>query len=447
MTDGAARMTPRSVLLAYAAPAAVVSLPTVPVYIHLPALYGLELGLGLAVVGWALLAARLFDTVTDPLVGALSDRTSLAGRRRKPWIAVGAAVAGLGLWRVLMPPDGAGVSYLLIWSVVLYGGWTMVAVPYLTWGAELSGDYQERSRITAWREGLGLAGIVGAAVLTAALVDRGQSERDALAAIVWVALLGGVALIPILLRVVPEPPQPSPRQQGAGGASIRTALRSLTANKPFLRLLFAWFINGLANGIPAALFLIYLQHGLGAGEDDRAMFILIYFLAAVLAIPLWPRLVLHMDKHRVWCLAMTAACLAFAVVPALPPGAFIAFAVVCVVTGAALGADLALPPSIQADVVDYGRMRSGEDHAGLQFAFWGMSTKFALAAAVGMALPGVTALGFDPDAPDPAGIWALTVIYAVVPVVIKAVAIGTMWRFPLTAARQRGIRRRLDRHA
>lgn len=447
MTFGANRSIPRLVLSAYAAPAAVVSLPTIPVYIHLPSLYGLDLGLGLAAVGGILLVARLFDTVTDPLVGALSDRTRLAGYRRKPWIAIGAVIAGLGLWRVLMPPDDATVSYLLLWSAILYGGWTMVAVPYLTWGAELSRDYHERARITAWREGLGLAGIVGAAVLTAALVDGGRSERDAMEAIVWVAVLGGAALFPMLLHTVPEQSAASPRALVRGKAGLRATLRALVRNRPFLRLLFAWFINGLANGIPAALFLIYLQFALGADEEQRAFFILIYFLAAVLAIPVWPRLVRVADKHRIWCLAMAGACIAFAAVPFLPIGSFYGFAVVCIVTGAALGADLALPPSIQADVVDYGHLRAGEDHAGLQFAFWGMSTKLALAVAVGLALPGVTALGFDPDAPDPQGIWALTVIYAVVPIVIKITAIGTMWRFPLTAERQRIIQRRLESHA
>jgi GPH family glycoside/pentoside/hexuronide:cation symporter len=442
VTRDAAPPLSRRVLLAYALPAVVVSLPIIPVYIHLPTLYGIELGLGLTAVGWILLAARLFDTVTDPLVGALSDRTRIAGCRRKPWIAAGAVIAGGGLWQVLMPPDGAGAAYLLIWSMVLYGGWTMVAVPYLTWGAELSGDYHERSRITSWREAMGLIGIVGAAALSSSLTEAGRSERDAMAAIVWVAVLGGAALIPLLLRAVPEQAAPRPLLP-ATPVRVRSALIGLVCNKPFVRLLFAWFANGLANGIPAVLFLIYLQYGLGAGPDQRAQFILVYFLAAVISIPVWLMLVRRLDKHRLWCLAMIAACLAFAAVPLLPAGAFAAFAVVCVVTGAALGADLSLPPAIQADVIDYGRLRDGADRAGLQFAFWGMSTKLALAAAVGLALPGVAALGFDPDAPSRGGTVALIMIYAVVPIVIKGVAIGTMWRFPLTAARQRAIRRRL----
>ena len=136
-------------LLAYALPAFVVALPTIPVYIHLPSLYGVQLGVGLATTGYILLAARMFDAITDPLVGIFCDRLKFKGLRRKPWIAVGALIAGYGLYKILNPYAGITGGYLLIWSLVLYAGWTMVAVPYLAWGAELSTDYHERTRITA----------------------------------------------------------------------------------------------------------------------------------------------------------------------------------------------------------------------------------------------------------------------------------------------------------
>ena len=101
--------------LAYAAPAFVLALPIIPVYLHLPRLYGVSLGLGLTVTGLVLLGARLFDTVSDPLVGWLSDRLRWRGLRRKPWIAVGALIAGPAMMQLLLPPAGAGTLHLLIW--------------------------------------------------------------------------------------------------------------------------------------------------------------------------------------------------------------------------------------------------------------------------------------------------------------------------------------------
>lgn len=445
MTTSASGSLRGSVLLAYALPAFVVALPTIPVYIYLPALYGVELGLGLAVTGLVLLVARVFDTITDPIVGVLSDRLTVRGLRRKPWIALGGAVAGIGLFNILNPPAVVGAAYLLGWSIVLYAGWTMVAVPYNAWGAELSEDYDERTRITSWREAIALLGIVGAGALTAGLAGQGWTDADSTGAIAWAAIGLGAIVVPILLFVVREGQPGGNAKAPAGSPHSRNGIWTLLRNGPFLRLISAWFLNGLANGIPAALFFIYLEYGLAADARLRPLFVLTYFVAAVVSIPLWRLLSRWIGKHRTWCWAMLVTCAAFITVPALPQGAFAVFALVCVVTGAGLGADLVLPPAIQADVVDYQRLRFGHARAGLQFALWGMSTKLALAAAVGLALPGLEILGFDPVTSGDDGRLALAVIYALVPVVIKATAIAVVWRFPLTAEKHAVIRRRLSR--
>ena len=432
---------PRQTLLAYSMPAFVVALPTIPVIVFLPPLYASSLGLGLIVTGYILLTGRIFDTATDPLVGWLSDRHPIGGARRKPWIAIGAVLAGVGLVRILNPPIEASAGYLLGWSIVLYGGWTMVAVPYLTWGAELTKSYDERSRITSWREGAALIGIVAAGIVNAVAVQIGWSETASVGAIAWLAVAIGAVLFPLLIWLVPEAEIPRTRPARAAQTSH---WRTLFANRLFLRLLSTWFLNSLANGIPAALFFYYLEFGLGASAGARPIFILVYFVAAILGIPLWLSLSRRWSKHKIWCVAMLAAALAFIIVPVLPVGAYAAFAAVCLITGLALGADLALPPAMQADVVDYDRLKFGTDRAGQLFALWSMSTKLALAAAFGVALPGVAVLGFDPAVPSEAGRTALVVIYAVVPCVIKVLAVFIIWRFPLTRQKHSIIVRRLE---
>lgn len=432
-------------MLFYAAPAFALALPTIPVYLHLPALYATELGL--AATGLLLLSARLFDTIADPFVGLLSDRTRSIFGRRKPWIAGGAMVAGFGLFYLLNPPNRPSASYLLANSILLYAGWTMVAVPYLAWGAELSNDYNNRTEVVAWREGAGLVGIVTAGIIVAAAVHFGLSEREAVGGLALCAIAVGAATIPVLLWALPDPPTSAFGNKRKPANTLKVLLASLGRNRPFHRLLAAWFVNGLANSIPAALFLMYLEHRMAATETLRAGLILLYFLSAIAAIPLWSALSRTHGKHRVWCWAMLSACLAFVGVPLLGPGDFVLFAFVCVVTGMALGADLALPPAIQADVVDYETMRTGDAKAGLQFSLWSMATKLALALGVGVALPLIGALGFDPSAPTPGGLQSLAVIYAFAPVVIKVFAISIMWRFPLTAKKQDIIRRRLLRRA
>jgi GPH family glycoside/pentoside/hexuronide:cation symporter len=430
---------PRRVVVAYALPALVIALPTIPVYIHLPTLYGVELGLGLAATGVVLLFARLFDAVTDPLIGAVSDRFGFRGAHRKPWIAIGGVIAGIGLVKILTPPANVDPAYLLLWSLVLYGGWTMVAVPYLAWGAELAGDYDQRTRITAWREAMTLGGILGAGVLGAVTAEMDWTQQQSTSAIAWSAVGLGMVTFAALMWFVPDRAfRPAQHLSVAG-------LIGVLANKPFMRLIAAWFLNGLANGVPAALFFLYLEFTLGANADTRAIFVLIYFAAGIVSIPLWTRLSRQFDKTTTWCGAMFAAVVAFIFVPLLPEGAFVAFAIICIVTGMSLGADLALPPAIQADVIDYDEWRFRRRRAGLQFALWGMSTKLALAAGVGLSLPALEVLGFDVQAPDDAGKFTLAVIYSWVPAVIKVTAIATIWAFPLTRRRHMAICRRLAR--
>lgn len=442
-----AERLPRSILACYAFPAFALAMPTIPVYVYLPSYYADTVGLGLTATGAVLLAARLLDVVTDPMVGVLSDRHRSRWGRRRPWILIGALLAALGLVQLFQPASAAGPAYLLAWAMVLYVGWTLVAVPYAAWGAELSDDYHERSRITGAREAAMIIGILAAAAVPAVVAAAGGSERDGLGAVAWLAILIGAPAMALLLWRVPE------RDPGAAeavsGASFakKNRLRALVEvakNRPFLRLLSAWFVNGLANGFPAVLFPLFLQHGLEAGPVARGGLIMAYFLAGVMAIPLWLRLSRRHGKHKTWCAAMIIACAAFIWAPFLAPGDIGLFAVICVVTGAALGADLALPPAMQADVVDYDTLRTGQQRAGLFFALWSMATKLALACAVGIAFPLLDLFGFDPGGANTAGaLLALSLIYAVFPTILKGAAIALIWRHPIDARRQRIIRRRL----
>ncbi|MDX2225176.1 MAG: MFS transporter [Rhodospirillaceae bacterium] len=445
MTD--ARRLSGPTLAAYALPGFALAMPTIPAAVFLPSLYGTELGL--AAAGTALLVARASDVITDPLVGALSDRWRTRWGRRKPWMVGGALLGGWSLIQLFQPPVGVTAGYVLLWSVLLYLGWTMINVPYTAWGAELSGDYHERARITSAREGVMVFGIFAAGTIPVWAAGAGLSERDALAIISWMAvILGGPFILLTLLRV-PDLLPPRADQDSSTGRPPLTVLRdtaqAVAGNRPFVRLLSAWFINGLANGIPSTLFLLYLEHRLLADQTERGVLILVYFLFAVAAIPAWLALSRRIGKHRTWCWSMILTCAAFAFVPVIAPGEVWAFGLVCVITGIGLGADLAIPPALQADVVDFDTLRTRRHRAGLFFALWGMATKLALAAAVGIAFPTLAAFGFDPQGgSSEAGLTALGVIYAAVPVVLKAVAISIVWSFPITAERQRVIRLRLE---
>jgi Na+/melibiose symporter-like transporter len=428
--------------LAYAAPGFALAIPLVPVFTFLPTLYARDLGLGLASTGTVLFLARVVDFLLDPVIGFASDRWSTGLGRRKPWIVAGALAAGSALVALFQPPDGVTVWYLLLWLALLYFGFTAVQVPYTAWGAELVPDYHERTRIAGLREGLMLAGVVATGALPVAAALAGLTERQGLAAIAWLAVLCGGPSIALLVWRVPEVTPPR--------AALPRALdlRPIWANRPFLRLFCAWFVNGLATGLPAVLFPLYLQHGLQAGQTMRGVMIFAYFAAGCAAIPFWLALSRRIGKHRVWCGAMLMAMAAFVWVPLLRPGDDLAFLAICLVTGAALGADLVLPPAMQADVVDLDGLRTGTARAGFYFAIWGMGTKLALGCAAGGGFLILNLAGFDPNAVNGHGaLLALALTYALAPVLLKAGAVALVWHYPLTPARHAIIRRRLDRRA
>ncbi len=424
----------RPVLLYYGLPGLVTAIPTIPIFTLLPTFYAQEVGLGLAVTGAVLFAGRALDLVTDPLVGRLADRGG--GRDIGRLVLLGALLGAPALVLLMSPPEGAGAVWLLVTSALLLLGWTLVQIPYLTWGARLSAGYHERTRLTSSREGATLVGILLSASLPAALGFLGLDEAFRMALLGWVTVAIGLPTFYLLLSRVPRPVA-LPRTDASW--------RGITENRLFVRLLGAWFLNGLANGIPAVLFPLYCTYVLVVDDQTRNLLLALYFGCAVAGIPLWLVLSRTLSKHRAWALAMVVTCPAFAVAALLGPGDAGIFAVICLVTGLCLGADLALPPAIQADVADWDRLRFRRNRTAGLFSLWNMSAKLALALAAGLTLPALAGLGLEEAEPAAIALTALAVTYALVPCGLKLAAVALMRDLPLTPARQAAVAARLQR--
>lgn len=419
----------RGRLLAYGILGLPLSALGLPLYVYLPAFYAEGMGLAAAVVGVALLGARLFDVLTDPLAGWLSDRWPSAAWRRRGPMLVGAPLLVIGVEQLFRPEAGAGGAHLLAWALVAYLGWTLVAIPYSAWGAELSDQRHQRTRIAAAREGFVIVGTL-AALAVPALAGVAADPAGTLA--VMAELLWWVLPAAVLLTVALVPTGPV---AAARRPPWREGLRLVARNRPLRRLLLAYVVNGTANGLPATLFVLFVTQVLEA-RDLTGPLLALYFAAGILALPAWVWLARRIGKARAWTASLLLACLSFVWVPLLGPGDAWAFAAICVLSGLCLGADLALPASIQADVVALDREAGGGDRAGLFFGLWGMATKLALALAVGIAFPLLDLAGFDPGgANDPGALLALALLYGGLPVVLKLLVVPLLRRLdnPLTA--------------
>lgn len=421
-------------MVAYALPALPLAALYFPVYVYIAPFYAGQRAVPLAMLGTLFVVVRLLDAFSDPLMGWISDRTPERFGRRKLWLAVSVPLVAVSVWQLMVPPPDAGFAHVATWMTALTLSWTVALTPWYAWGAEMTGDYAGRASVTAWREGTTLLGTVLAVILYN--IAEGPSEGLRTIALFVAIAMPLTALA--AMRFAPEP-QNFSRTRLAPGA----ALRALRDNAPFRRLIAAYFINGSANALPAGLFLFFIEDYLGVPE--AGWLLLVYFVCAIAGMPIWATLTRYYPKHRVWGAAMIYACVVFAFVPFLRPGDVEAFLVICVLTGFALSADLALPSAIQADVVDVDTARYGEQRTGLFFALWSVATKAALAVAGGAALIALDASGFVAGGDnDPDALRTLALLYAAVPVMLKLLAVGLMWGFPIDRAEHDRLRLRIE---
>ena len=407
MSTPAPAALPLAKVLAYGLLGLPLAFAALPVYVHVPRFYAATTGMELALLGAILLGARLLDAVIDPWLGWLADRL-----QRRQMLAVALLPFGVGFVALLNPPPTQAAGWLLASLALTYLGFSAATVAYQAWGADVGVDSGLRTRLTAAREGFGLLGVVLAAALPAMLAT---DLNLGIARLAWLLppllLLAGLVTFACVGRGLPQPATPVP---------LASSLRRVVADSAFRRLLIVFVANGIAAALPATLFLFFVADVLQA-EAASGPLLALYFVAGAASLPLWVRLATAWGRPRAWLLAMGLAMLAFAGAGLLGPGDVAAFAIICLASGLALGADLALPAAMAADLGE----RQGQ--AGACFGVWNFVAKLNLALAAGLALPLLAGLGYVPGGAT--GLPALTFAYALLPLICKALAAALLWRW------------------
>lgn len=399
-----------------------------PLYVILPNHYAREFGVPLATLGAVLLGARLFDAFIDPALGRLTDR--LFARSTAAVLALGAAAAlvlAIGfalLFFPLVSEPGALVLWATTMLMLTYAGYSALSVAHQSWAAMLGGNEAQRSRIVAWREGLGLLGVVTASVLPVLLgLPVTTAVFFAALAIGWWGWHRSVRPVTLTQHAASEKP--------AAPTSVWQPFRQAS----FRRLLAVFMLNGIASAIPATLVLFFIQDKLAAPASFEPLFLGSYFLCAALSIPLWLAVVRRIGLARSWLVGMVLAMSVFVWASQVGNGEILAFALICALSGVALGADLALPSAMLAGVIQDNRQQTTTDMptatadpgTGAYFGWWSFATKLNLALAAGLALPLLDLFGYAPGVRDAAALNALVVAYCVLPCVLKALAAGALY--------------------
>ena len=410
-------------VLAYGLLGLPLAFAALPIYVHVPRYYADTAGMELALLGSILLGARLLDAGIDPWLGWLADRVS-----RRRMVALALLPFMLGFVALLNPPAQDAGLWLLGSLALTYLGFSAATVAYQAWGTEIGSDSRLRTRLTAAREGFGLLGVVLAAALPSVIAGNLSEGIERLSWILPPVLL--VAAATTFSRVgagpfVASAVQPLNQSQNQ---PLWPSLQRVFADQAFRRLLWVFVANGIAAALPATLFLFFVADVLHLESASGALLAL-YFIVGAASLPLWVKLATRYGRVKAWLAAIALSIFAFAGAGTLGAGDLWPFVAICIASGLALGADLALPAAIAADLGE----RQGQ--AGACFGVWNFVAKLNLALAAGLSLPLLGALGYVPGSTiadavsNPNGLAALSFAYAFLPLAFKALAGALLWRW------------------
>lgn len=406
-------------LLQYSLLALPLAFAGLPLYIHAPDFYTRELGISIGLIGAILLAIRLFDAIQDPIIGYISDKNA---KGRAAIIATGTALLGLGMTAVFYGPQFTinPALWFAASMILATTGFSIVTINLNMIGGFWSSDPKQRTRISAWREAFALLGLLIASILPATLQSF-YSPEQAFQILCWV--FGAIMTVSIALFLH------FMRDQSANQALTKTTTKKGLSFWPILSgpdrgFFLACFLTHLAAAIPGVMVLFFIRDYLGA-DALSGLFLLLYFLSGALLIGLWTKLAARIGKERAWLASMLLAIATFIWAFFLQPGDIIAYGVICVLSGTALGADLALPPSILADRIN---RQNTESEATQYYALLAFIPKTAIAIASGASFLILDQLGFIAGTQNsPQTLQGLITLYALIPCIIKLGAAFYLW--------------------
>ena len=389
--------------------------------IMLPAFFAEVHGFEISVIGIIIFLSKLIDIITDPLVGWLNDKNFFP---RKAYLLIGGILSGLALTQLFLKQDIDQEIFLFVWLSILYLGWTMFQIPYLSIGYDLEKNYFLRTKLSATREFFILLGLFCSLGIP---MFFSISNEKLLENIVFIATLFGLMGLILFCSLIPENKRTNEKK-----IKFKKVIKNLKKNIYFSKIFLVLVVNNLANVFPMVLFAFFITYVLGGDDSNRQTTLFFYFLFAIMGVPFWTIISKKYGKKEVWSLSLFLSAMFFLLVFFLEDGSFLFFIIISCITGFCLGADLIIPPSIQADITDWHRSKFGEDISGVLFSIITFLNKFAFAVVSIFVFGIMGALDFDTDGEINANARLFIIIsYALAPILLKLLAAYLLINFKL----------------
>jgi len=401
-------------LPAYAVFAGVLASAGLPIYIHAPKFFIDEYGVSLTSIAGILFFLRLFDVIQDPAFGWLSGALR---RQRRIAVAIAAGMMVLGMSGLFaVTPLTTPLVWFGIMLALLFSGFSFLTITFYAQGVgkAVRSSQIGHVRLASWRETGALAGICIAAIAPTVFIWISPSPFT---------VFTGFFVAGVTLAVVMMAPEWSIEK-----SENPFAFCSILKDPVVRKLLLIAFVNAAPVAVTSTLFLFFVETVLDAPGFEGPL-LLLFFVSAAASAPFWANVAKRISSKKALLMGMSVSVATFAYASLLGAGDVLSFMVVCIASGLGLGADLTLLPAIFAD-----RVAKHSHSASPAFGLWSFVSKLTLAVAAITVLPLLESSGLEPGIPAPVeAVGMLTLLYAVVPCILKLIAIGLLLLTPLSA--------------
>jgi GPH family glycoside/pentoside/hexuronide:cation symporter len=434
---------PVHILAALAAPTLPIAALSLPLVVYLPEFCTSTLKLDLSLVGTIFMIVRLLDIGFDPLIGGIMDRTNSKIGHYRPWLIAGAPMVMLGMGMLFMAQPGVGPVYITGWLLFAYAGWSIISLAQLALAANVSTDYNERSRIYGWWQAAFLIGMILSMFLPKIIAQFGYTTpSQSMSGMAWLVIILMPIMVTACLLFVHERPTSVKRDK-----SGLSQYFGLLKNKTVRQVLSAEALLGIATGCAGTVAIFFFTRVKHIERAEVGLIFVAIYVGALGATPLWSSLAGQIGKHRVLALAALGWALAQCMYFFVPAGSFALAALCAGATGISYGALNLLPRAMMADVSDLERLNSGVERTGLLFALLIGIWKVGQALSVGATFIALDRIGFSatPGADNPPQtLLGLSLLFIALPAALCICGGIAIYRYPLTAARHADVRRQLE---
>ena len=380
-----------------------------------------------AIVGGVFALAKLWDAVSNPIVGSWSDRSRSRFGRRRPFLLAALPLLVASFVMLWSPPEALHDRALVIWSAValfaFHAAFALYTIPHFALGAELSPDSHQRTRLFGVRQMSFTVGILLSfgAMQFAMNADAPRTATASLAIPTAIVAALILAVTPLAVR--------EPLRAGvAGGRSMISGLRDVWANLPARTLLIVWFIENAGVGAVGTM-APFIAEYLLKRPDVVGSLPATYVVAGIVSIPLWVRLSRSYGKRQTWLAAMLLAAASFGGMTFVGPGDLTYVMFLLAVAGAAMGCGSVLGAALLADVIDLDEERTGERKEGVYAASMNFALKIGVAAATAASGFVLSAAGFAPNAGQSAeSLLGMRVLFGAMPCAGFLIGAAIFWR-------------------